>query len=340
MGWLWGSGKDGIPGSSSTDPLKDLDPSLREFLQKESPVKYKTSEAPSQASSTTTPSHSSPAYAEASTQTPETPGTDLAVPVVASKSAYPDGRYAHLWSTYTPLADIEDASKTDQEKLLDVLNGFKERKAQIGRAAIENCAEEQWARTGRSKDATICKRYATISSNPEMCVQLLMTAQRFLKALGYLSTYDRPPEVDEQIQMHADTLYHRMLNQERLVKEAKDAGLPIPTFPSLISSAKSTGATASAETLPAKVPASEIPLPRDLEDLKPKVKAQFRERLKGLSPEEREIEEKAMIMEIAAGETVGKQIGQIYEETGKAKQLRKEQGKETFGDKISSLFGW
>ena len=140
--------------------------------------------------------------------------------------------------------------------------------------------------------------------------------------------------------MHADTLYHRMLDQERLAKEAKDAGLPIPTFPSLISSTKSTGDTASAKMLPATGPASEIPLPQELQDLKPEVKAQFRERLKGLSSEEREIEEKAMVMEIAAGETVGKQIGQIYAETGKAKQLRKEQGKETFGDKISSLFGW
>ena len=162
MGWLWGSGKDGNSESSSTDPLKDLDPSLREFLQKESPVKYKISEAPSQASSTTTPSRSSPAYSEASTQTSETPTTGPASSVVASKSAYPDGRYAHLWSTYTPLSEIEDASKTDQEKLLDVLNGFKERKAQIGRAAIENCADEQWA-------VSECYRSGKITDRLRLC---------------------------------------------------------------------------------------------------------------------------------------------------------------------------
>ena len=140
--------------------------------------------------------------------------------------------------------------------------------------------------------------------------------------------------------MHADTLYHRMLEQERKVKEAKAAGLPIPTFPSLIPSPKSAEPVHAANVLPAGSPTSEIQLPKDLEDLKPKVKAQLRERLKGLSTEEREIEEKAMAMEIAAGETVGKQIDQMYEETGKAKQLRKEQGRETFGDKISNLFGW
>ncbi|MCJ1319259.1 hypothetical protein MMC15_004595 [Xylographa vitiligo] len=340
MGWLWGSGKDENSESSNTDPFKDLDPSLREFLQKESPVKYNTSEDPLPGPSTTTPSQSSPAYSEASTQTSGTPNANPAFPGVASKSAYPDGRYAHLWSTYTPLSDIEDASKTDQEKLLDVLNGFKDRKAQIGRAAIENCADEQWAVSECYRSGKITDRLRLCHAENRSFERCYNMQARFLKALGYLSTYDRPPEVDEQIQMHADTLYHRMLDQERLAKEAKDAGLPIPTFPSLISSTKSTGDTASAKMLPATGPASEIPLPQELQDLKPEVKAQFRERLKGLSSEEREIEEKAMVMEIAAGETVGKQIGQIYAETGKAKQLRKEQGKETFGDKISSLFGW
>ncbi|MCJ1402184.1 hypothetical protein MMC11_005404 [Xylographa trunciseda] len=340
MGWLWGSGKDGSSGSSSTDLLKDLDPSLREFLEKESPVKYKTSEAPSRSSATTTSSHSQHTYSEASTQTSETPSTNPASSVIASKSAFPDGRYAHLWSTYTPLSDIENATKTDQEKLLDVLNGFKDRKAQIGRAALENCAEEQWVVSECYRSGKITDRLRLCHAENQSFERCYNMQARFLKALGYLSTYDRPPEVDEQIQMHADTLYHRMLDQERLVKEAKDAGLPIPTFPKLMSSAKSTGVADSAKTLPEKGPASEIPLPQDLEDLKPKVKAQLRERLKGLSPEEREIEEKAIAMEIAAGETVGKHIGQIYEETGKAKQLRKEQGRETFGDKISSLFGW
>ncbi|MCJ1287587.1 hypothetical protein MMC26_006939 [Xylographa opegraphella] len=340
MGWLWGPSKDGDPELFGNDPLKDLDPSLREFLQKESPVKYKTSEVPSQASSTTPSSPSNPVFSEASTQTSGTPSTAPISPIVASKSAFPDGRYAHLWSTYTPLADIEDATKTDQEKLLDVLNGFKERKAQIGRAAIENCADEQWAVSECYRSGKITDRLRLCHAENRSFERCYNMQARFLKALGYLSTYDRPPEVDEQIQMHADTLYHRMLDQERLVKEAKDAGLPIPTFPSLISSTRSTGDAASTKPLPAKGPASEIPLPQELQDLKPKVKAEFRARLKGLSPEEREVEEKAMVMEVAAGETVGKQVSQIYEETGKAKQLRKEQGKETFGDKISSFFGW
>lgn len=138
MGWLWGSNKDGGSGSSTNDPLKDLDPSLREFLEKESPVKYKTAQPP-------TPAAAAPP-ASTSTQTPATPTANAANgPAVPSQSLFPDGRYAHIWSTYKALSDVENSTKTDQEKLLDVLEGFKERKAQIGRAAVENCVMEQWA---------------------------------------------------------------------------------------------------------------------------------------------------------------------------------------------------
>lgn len=165
--------------------------------------------------------------------------------------------------------------------------------------------------------------------------------QRFLKALGYLSNYERPPEVDEQIQMHADTLYHRMLERERVVAEAKAAGLPVPIFPDILSS---SATSTPSQTLPTPTagssPEDPRPLPPDLEGLKPKVKAQLRDRMKDLSPEERALEEKALSMEIAAGETVGKEIGRMFEDQAKAKKSRKEQGRETFGDKIGSWFGW
>jgi len=165
--------------------------------------------------------------------------------------------------------------------------------------------------------------------------------QRFLKALGYLSNYDRPPEVDEQIQMHADTLYHRMLERERVTEEAKAAGLPVPTFPDILSSS-ATNAPSQARYTPRgnSSAADPQPLPPDLEGLKPKVKVQLRDRLKDLSPEDRALEEKALAMEIAAGETVGKQIDKMFEDQARARKLRKEQGRETFGDKIGSLFGW
>ena len=131
MGWLWGTKR-----SSDSDPLRDLDPSLRDFLSKESPVKYTPAPPPPPAppqEPTTTP------------QPTETPTTDPAKPVVPPESLYPDGRYAHLWSTYRPLSAIEAETKSDQEKLQDIFEGYKDRKAAIGRAAVENCVEEQIA---------------------------------------------------------------------------------------------------------------------------------------------------------------------------------------------------
>lgn len=38
---------------------------------------------------------------------------------------------------------MEDEAKSDQEKLIDVLEGYKQRKAEVARAALENCALEQ-----------------------------------------------------------------------------------------------------------------------------------------------------------------------------------------------------
>lgn len=132
MGWFWE--KPSPPKSSDTDPLRDLDPSLRDFLSKESPIKYK----PAPASPPPPPQVAPPEASEKPSSTPTTPP-------VPPESLYPDGRYAHLWTSYKSLAAIENENKSDNEKLQDVLDGYKQRKAQIGRAAVENCVEEHMA---------------------------------------------------------------------------------------------------------------------------------------------------------------------------------------------------
>ena len=82
------------------------------------------------------------------------------------ESLYPDGRYAHVWRTYRPLSAIENESKSDQEKLTDVLEGYKARKAQIGRAAVENCVFEQikldecYTNGGVAARMTMCRKEA------------------------------------------------------------------------------------------------------------------------------------------------------------------------------------
>lgn len=131
MGWPWDDPKPSPQQISSKDPLRDLDPTLRAFLTTSTP-----SSAP--------PTPLAPASSEITEPTPVvTPSTSSAG--VPPQSLYPDGRFADLWSTYRPLHEIQSEHQTDQEKLLEVLEGYKERKAEIGRIALENCAMEQSA---------------------------------------------------------------------------------------------------------------------------------------------------------------------------------------------------
>ena len=147
MSWLWGSSSSDKGHAHKDDPLQKLDPALRVFLEKESPVKYQSSSS-SRADSDS--QHAPP---------PETPSSSSTAP---SQSLYKDGRYADIWSTYKPLSQIEGQSKTEQEKLLDVLDGYKYRKAEIGRAALENCALEQCALND-------CFKSGGLSSRMTMC---------------------------------------------------------------------------------------------------------------------------------------------------------------------------
>ena len=125
----------GWPGSSKKpddgDPFRNLDPDLKDFLIKESPRKY-TPVAPPP-----------PLPPEVKSPQPIDEAPESLQPKVPPQSLYQDGRYAHLWKTYRPREVVENEVKSDQEKLMDVLEGYKERRAQIGRAAVENCVEEQ-----------------------------------------------------------------------------------------------------------------------------------------------------------------------------------------------------
>ena len=345
MGWLWSK----TLSSSSTDPLRDLDPSLRDFLSKESPVKYKPSDFEPPSPSTQEP-QLHPQSKPDSTTDPESSSP----PPVPPESLYQDGRYAHLWSTYTPLSTIENASKSDQEKLQDVLEGYKARKAQIGRAAVENCVFEQMAvdecytNGGLAAKMTMCRKEGR---EFERCYAM---QSRFLKALGYLSTFERPPEVDERIQMHADTLYHRMLAQEKVVEEAKAAGLPAPEFPPILAS--QGGAAVSPVQSPntscppvssSQMTAAKNRKEKEVEELhplspetqavvKPELRQKVRERLKTMTPAEREVEERSIQMEAKTARDIALRMGAVAE----GRKKRREEGKGTAADTLAGWFGW
>ncbi|KAL2074264.1 hypothetical protein VTL71DRAFT_8042 [Oculimacula yallundae] len=342
MSWFWCSSSPSDDDNKPKDPLRSLDPSLREFLKKESPVKYETATSQSQPIPKAQPieqpsSKSSKSPTTSPKTTPSTtPSTDptTSSPAVPSQSLYSDGRYAHLWKTYESQYSVENANKTDQEKINDVLEGYKYRKYEIGKAALENCAMEQWEVNDCFKNGSWGARF-TLCRKENRCFERCYTMQaKFLKALGYLSTFERPSEVDEQIQMHADTLYHRMLAQEAAIESAKAANKPIPSFPPLLSS--SPNSTPVPGAAHASKPENEL----QPSDLPVKVQAAFKKRLEGLNEGEREVEERAIKAEIQAGVEVAKNLGKVYEVQKEERRIRKEMGRETIGDKISSVFGF
>ncbi|KAK8064886.1 hypothetical protein PG994_007524 [Apiospora phragmitis] len=317
MGW-W----DSLWPSKNEDPLHKLDPKLREYLERESPVKYGSQEQ--QARDTGAASAKRPSYVDSAVPPSSAQSTEeQAKPTIPKESEFQDGRYAHLWKTYRPLAEIGAETKSDQEKIMDVLQGYKERKAQIGRAALENCALEQvdWRECMNnpswSERMTMCR---TQVRKFEKCYN---TQTRLLKALGYLSTLDRSPEVEEDIQMHADTLYHRLQAQEAEIEAARAEGRPIPKFQPLVPRQPVLG---QATAISAK------------EELTDEQQAMIKERLAKVDEQDRMAEEMAIRAEIRARQDAAARLQGIYKEQELERQRRKEMGEETTWDKVVGTF--
>lgn len=136
--------------------------------------------------------------------------------------------------------------------------------------------------------------------------------------------------------MHADTLYHRMLEEEKLTEAAKANGEPKPNFPPLLSHQPSFSLSTETEVIRKDVEnATRLP-----SDLKESVRKQLKTRLEELPLIEREVEEQVIKAEIRAGESLGKNLTEIYKKQKEERKLRKEQGKETIGDKVISVFGF
>lgn len=174
-----------------------------------------------------------------------------------------------------------------------------------------------------------------------------MAQQRFLRALGYLSSHDRPAHVDEQIQMHADTLYHRMLDQEKAIEAAKEAGQPAPSFPSLLSQSRSPQSPAKS---PAPSPSSS-PIPDQSAPVEPgaekegprltdAARAELQKRTKNQSQMVKELEERAMRAEAESDIGVAERVTELMTAREQARKERREKGQATVGDTISGWLGW
>lgn len=333
MGWFWGSSDD-KNSDPTKDPLRDLSPDLQAFLKKESPVKYEPTAAP--------PPPSQTAQAEATAAASSAPKTEEP-PLV-----FKDGRYKDIWATYQPQSQVEAATKSDSEKVQDVLAGYKHRKAEIGRAALENCALEQWEVNECFTNGGVKARLSMCREENKSLERCVGMQQRFLKALGYLSNLEDSEEgrrMDERIQMHADRLYHQMLDQEKAVEKAKEEGKPIPRFEPLIGKIPVTAeSTPSAPAVDASPKAASTAPPAvdpnsPIAKLNPSIQKQIQEKLEGLSGIERELEEKALVAEVTASREVNNNLQGIFSKEEEERRIRREEGRETIVDRVMTMLG-
>lgn len=166
--------------------------------------------------------------------------------------------------------------------------------------------------------------------------------QRLLKALGYLSVYDRPRDVDEQIQMHADELYHRMLGQEAAIEKAKAEGRPVPAFAPLLGGSKA-GATPGAESSTGPKE-DEKRFDVDVSQLDAQKQKKWMERLEKVPEVDRQAEEEAMKAELRVQAEMKAKVQSLWEE-GKKKKAQQQGGDgggggsgRTVGDVVAQWF--
>ncbi|KAK4172211.1 hypothetical protein QBC36DRAFT_338407 [Triangularia setosa] len=321
MGWF--DGWFGPSSNDASDPLAHLDPKLREFLQKEAPVKY----TPSSEQNPQAPIIPPHRQLDAQSQKEQENASQSSVP---PESLFPDGRYAHLWKTYTPQSTIEAATKTDHEKLMDVLDSYKDRKAAIGRAALENCADEQFTWATCMKSGGVKARLTMCSDDVKKFERCYNNQSRLLKALGYLNTYGRSAEDDERIQMRADELYHQMLRQEEEIKKAKEEGRQAPEFRSVLEEAAKVRAKQQGNVAAAAA-AQNIPPPP------PELIASWKEKLEKLPEQDRAAEEAALRADYRANAEMAASIQGLWQEQAKQREERRKKGEETFMDRFRGM---
>lgn len=146
----------------------------------------------------------------------------------------------------------------------------------------------------------------------------LTPAQRFLRVLGYQAEPDRPQDMEDDIQLHADTLYQRMITHEEAAAKAREEGLPIPAF----------------EILPPPPAAKEAAAAPSEE-----VQKMWREQVEKLPEEERATEEAALRADYYAKIGTADRLRGIREGEAAERRKRKEEGKATVADHFWGLFG-
>lgn len=307
MPWYWWGGN-----SAQEDPTKSLDPSLKEFLNEQQPRPYVPAEPPKK-------TEEAAVTAQPEVNFPDTNKTYSDRPVPA-ESLYQDGRYAHLWKTYTPQSDIVSVTSSPIERITAAKKG---RKRAIHRAALENCAFEEEIRQECLNGQNVTSRFrATVTMCNEETKQYTRcyTLQsKFLQALGYMSIVDPNEDHEERIQMHADKLYHRMMDYESAVEDAKQKKKPIPPLTSVFNPNR---------------PAPTI----EQMDLPEAMQARMDTPLHDLPPQERELAARAALQEAKIKTSDATEFDQFTRTMNEERKQRQARVSKILGEPIAKFF--
>ncbi|RDW69022.1 uncharacterized protein DSM5745_08782 [Aspergillus mulundensis] len=307
MGWFWGSDNE--------DPVKKLDPGLREYLENEAPKKY----VPATQSSPVAEEHALPSKPASSDN-----DASATAPAVPTASLFPDGRYADLWKTYKPPSpgDIE----TETSEVSSMQAQSKQRHAMVKRAAMENCSIENEIYHLCLKSPTLIERVTACQDKSKVFTRCYATQSKFLQALGYASTSHWDDEREERIQLHADKLYHEMLNYEKQVEEAREAGQEPPPLKSLFNPQAEPVQRASVGPAELEIPGGE-PIP---EGFKPS------KSLERLTPHERELEVRAYYQELEEQRAYVKSMAPVIRAHEEGRDKRREKLVSWFGETVGT----
>ena len=149
--------------------------------------------------------------------------------------------------------------------------------------------------------------------------------------------------------MHADELYKRMMEQEKLVEEAKAQGLPEPVFEPLVQKkpvVNPFAATRPGKSLPdnndamssSASPSAANQAPDSV--LSPAARVALRERTKSASQQERELEERVAEQEVMDAAGAFMDVRKLQERAKKERKERRERGEAGLGDHIATFLGW
>jgi hypothetical protein len=271
----------------------------------------------------------------------ERPAADPLKPVAAPQSLFQDGRYAHLWNTYRSPAELD--ARSENEKLKDMAGDIDWRTQEAVKAARVNCALEAVAESecfekgNFMQKATMCREE---TKTYDRCMEM---QTKFLKALGYLAAPGRSKLDEERVQMHADSLYHQMLDHEQAVREAKEQGLPPPTFQPVMS--RENLARFLGNQLPETVALAErarnaaqndkIPdnVPAEYRKQIQKTLAAHRKNMENMTPDERSLEEATLLSNMSEHGRMVEEYTKALEDQKQERQQRRQDGEETMTDR-------